>query len=136
MNNFLFLLFSYFTIDFATIEYSSKQDGFIKLLEGDLMQQENWLPLLDYAVINGLSTSTLRRYIKAKKVNFKIEKGRYLILSEKNAAKKWDAEATQDSISVFTRTRELEDRVKQLEEQNSELKMLVALYEDKLGKQA
>lgn len=100
------------------------------------MQQENWLPLLDYAVINGLSTSTLRRYIKAKKVNFKIEKGRYLILSEKNAAKKWDAEATQDSISVFTRTRELEDRVKQLEEQNSELKMLVALYEDKLGKQA
>ncbi len=99
--------------------------------------QENWLPLLDYAVINGLSTSTLRRYIKAKKVNFKIEKGRYLILSDKNAAtKKWDAEATQDSISIFTRTRELEDKVKQLEEQNSELKMLVALYEDKLGKQA
>lgn len=95
---------------------------------------ENWIPLLDYAVLNGLSTSTLRRYIKAKKVAFKIEKGRYLLRSDKpTSAPAWDMTAEQQSINVFARVRELEEKLQKSNEQISELKMLVAIYEEKLA---
>ena len=86
----------------------------------------SWVPLLDYAVMNGLSTSTLRRYIKANKVQFKVERGRYLLRSESQKPQSWDQGATQNSISLYQRIRELEEQV-------GELKMLVAIYEEKLG---
>lgn len=89
---------------------------------------EAWVPLLDYAVLNGLSTSTLRRYIKSNKIQYKLEKGRYLIRSEKKSEQnlKWDENATQNSVALFQRIRELEEQV-------SELRMLVAIYEEKLA---
>ena len=45
---------------------------------------ENWLPLNDYANRYKLSVSTVRRRIKSKKVNFKLEDGKYLILDDVN----------------------------------------------------
>ncbi|MBI2607003.1 MAG: hypothetical protein HYW49_13095 [Deltaproteobacteria bacterium] len=94
------------------------------------MSTENWVPLLDYAVLKGVSTSTLRRYIKAKKVEYKIENGRYLLRSDAprtgSTQDFWNASSTQDGISVFQRVRELEQEI-------SELKMLVAIYEEKLA---
>lgn len=79
---------------------------------------ELWIPIVDYAVLKGISTSTLRRYIKAKKVEYKIEDGRYLLR----------ADATD-----MSQARILEERLLEAQEQISELKMLVAIYEEKLA---
>lgn len=98
---------------------------------------EQWIPILDYAVQRGVSTSTLRRYIKAKKIQYKVENGRYLLKAEAKSAinilppTSGVTNAPLD-LSVFTRVRELEEKLAQAQEQISELKMLVAIYEEKL----
>ena len=106
------------------------------------VQDQQWIPILDYAVLKGVSTSTLRRYIKAKKIPYKIENGRYLLLADSpcvesprptlNTTPNWDKSGTADSISLFNRVRELEEKLVSAQEQISELKMLVAIYEEKL----
>jgi predicted site-specific integrase-resolvase len=98
--------------------------------EGD----ETWLPIVDYAVLKGVSTSTLRRYIKANKVRFKLENGRYLLPASESikVAHRWD-EVGSDSVAEFDRSQELEEQLRKAQEQISELKMLVAIYEEKLA---
>lgn len=114
--------------------------------------QETWIPILDYAVLKGISTSTLRRYIKANKIPFKVENGRYLLKAdiqpprippasnglvqqnlkqalenpEIQLQQNWGSGSTAESVSVYARVRELEEQV-------NELKMLVAIYEEKLS---
>jgi hypothetical protein len=39
-----------------------------------------WLPLTEYAVKSGVSLSTIRRKIKSHSIQYRLEKGRYLIL--------------------------------------------------------
>jgi hypothetical protein len=39
-----------------------------------------WLPLTEYAVKSGVSLSTIRRKIKSNSIQYRLEKGRYLIL--------------------------------------------------------
>lgn len=98
---------------------------------------ERWIPIVDYAVMKGISTSTLRRYIKAKKIIYKIEKGKYLILAEEQAQQPvkmmQHTNNIPSSINVFERVRELEFQLTQAQEQINELQMLVAIYEEKLS---
>lgn len=101
--------------------------------------QERWIPIVDYAVMKGVSTSTLRRYIKANKIRFKIENGRYLLPASETIKlpPKWDElgskDSLKDSVAEFDRAHELEDKLRKAQEQISELKMLVAIYEEKLA---
>ncbi len=45
----------------------------------------SWLPLIDYSVKTGVSLSTIRRKIKSNSIQYRLERGRYLILhSEAN----------------------------------------------------
>lgn len=39
-----------------------------------------WLPLTEYSVRSGISTSTIRRKIKSNTIRYRLENGRYLIL--------------------------------------------------------
>ncbi len=39
-----------------------------------------WLPLIEYSVKTGVSLSTIRRKIKSNGIQYRLEKGRYLIL--------------------------------------------------------
>ncbi len=102
------------------------------------IQDEQWIPILDYAVLRGVSTSTLRRYIKAKKIKYKVENGRYLLLAEAQAAatrSTWDSVSIAGNtldMSVYARVRELEEQLSQAHEQITEMKMLIAIYEEKL----
>ena len=104
---------------------------------GTNIHSEQWIPILDYAVLRGVSTSTLRRYIKAKKIKYRVENGRYLLLAESQAAaarSSWDSVSISDNtldMSVYTRVRELEAQLSHAHEQITELKMLVAIYEEK-----
>ncbi len=81
-----------------------------------------WLSLVDYAAKNRISLSTLRRYIKANKVEFEIRNGRYYLLDNEGAA-----------ISYSAPQRSTEDELRRATEEISELRMLVSLYEEKLG---
>lgn len=87
-----------------------------------------WVPLMEYALKNAVSLSTLRRYIKANKVVYKVVEGRYLL---------WDERASQPQVEPEKEPPELQDFVSQLQkdlrkakEEIAELKTLIAFYED------
>ncbi len=95
-----------------------------------------WLSLMEYATRNDVSLSTLRRHIKASKVRYKTENGRYFI---------WDDQATSGfngqltfqpaalTASTPVRDQAYDDLKLQLQkarEEIAELKTLVAFYED------
>lgn len=42
----------------------------------------SWLPLIEYSVKTGVSLSTIRRKIKSNSIQYRLEKGRYLILHQ------------------------------------------------------
>ena len=99
----------------------------------------------------GVSLSTLRRYIKAKKIQFRIEAGRYLIFDDEAArwafpvaprpAAETSAAGEQRSAQPDARggaslegeKARLERELKQARQEIAELKMLVALYEEQLA---
>ena len=98
-----------------------------------------WIPLMDYAMKNGVSLSTLRRHIKSGKIPYKSEHGKYFIMSNtaapKTAAAEWMAassDAAPASNPVEHRIEKLEVELKRAQEEISELKMLVAIYEERL----
>src|SRR5689334_8908707 len=116
----------------------SPENG-IRNMEVRDRSRERWIPILDYAVLKGVSTSTLRRYIKAKKISYKIENGRYLLLADAKIPdtsfaaadpRSWDGAR---DVSTQDRIHELEAKLIRAQEQINELKMLVAIYEEKLG---
>lgn len=78
----------------------------------------HWVPILDYAVKNGMSLSTLRRYIKANKLQYRMENGRYLLWEESNSQPQSD----------------MQRKLLEAYEEINELKMLIAIYEEQLQK--
>lgn len=88
----------------------------------ETMADPHWVPIVDYAVRHGMSTSTIRRYIKANKIRHKLQEGRYLIYSD-----------VLETVPVgMSETETLKKQLAKAHEQIDELKMLVALYEEKL----
>ncbi|HUP55900.1 MAG TPA: hypothetical protein VM598_00505 [Bdellovibrionota bacterium] len=90
-----------------------------------------WLPLMDYSMRKGVSLSTLRRHIKAGKVQFKVEEGRYLLFDEE--AEQAPAEAAQtahETSQLRFMVSRLELELKSAREEIAELKTLIALYEE------
>jgi len=59
----------------------------------------NWLPITEYSLRNGISVSTIRRKIKNKSLEHKIENGKYFIMDD-NA----DFEISENKLSMSTPT--------------------------------
>lgn len=100
--------------------------------------EPRWLSIMDYAVKNDVSLSTIRRYIKSNKIHYRMEHGKYFLRDEAPPAGIFSG--ADASMSAAASSALLEDRVEALErrfndalEQISELKMLVAIYEEKLN---
>ncbi len=93
-----------------------------------------WLPLMDYSMKKGISLSTLRRHIKAGKVQFKVEDGRYLLFDDAaldSAQNSKDASAaTLEASQLRFMVSRLEQELKTAREEIAELKTLIALYEE------
>jgi hypothetical protein len=81
---------------------------------------DHWIPLMDYAMKTGTSLSTLRRHIKAEKIPFKVENGRYLLRADLPA----------DEIVEADEIASLHAKLRKAQEEVAELKMLVAIYEE------
>ena len=93
-----------------------------------------WLSVLEYASYKGKSISTVRRYIKANRVKFKEENGKYFIWT-----KNYIPSRTEDQKTIIETKFEIERLKKEnqeLKEELAEAKMLLELYEKgKMGVQ-
>lgn len=97
-----------------------------------------WLSINEYSSYRGISISTIRRYIKAKRVQYKLENRRYYIYVSKEQYERRNnqkvlKEHSVDLVDLTEKVEQLESRLQQLQEENSELKMLVELYEGQLS---
>lgn len=105
----------------------------------------NWIPLVDYSFKTGTSLSTLRRHIKSNKILYRLEEGRYLIYDPEAAATRLTPQVSTDAAPVAqaqaTKVAQLQERQIQIletelqraQEEITELKMLLAIYEEKIG---
>jgi hypothetical protein len=106
--------------------------GLIKIiinLGGEMTNLEGiWLSIIDYSQYRNTSISTIRRHIKNNILKYKEENGKYFIYvpsSEKIKIKE-DSEVLKFRLEL----EEIKNELKNLREENNELKMLVALYEN------
>jgi len=60
-----------------------------------------WLPLTEYAVRSGVSLSTIRRKIKTNSIQFRLDRGRYLIFLDngESALKKLDTHHELEDVT-------------------------------------
>ena len=95
--------------------------------------QGQWLPILTYAFKSGLSVSTIRRYIKANKVEYIKENGRYYLWFEESPPTTSSQQEVTSSSSTEQEQKiaKLESDLQKAQEEIAELKTLLALYEEK-----
>lgn len=92
-----------------------------------------WLSITDYSAYRNISISTVRRYIKSERVKFKKVDGKYLIhVSDENYTIRVNKKERED-LALRLELHELKDRIRLLEEENNDLKMLVDIYESRLS---
>ncbi len=91
----------------------------------------HWLTIPEYSTYRNKSVSTIRRYIKSNRIQYKLDDGKYLIfVSDQNYQKKIDSQEKEE-MSLRFKLLELEAKIRVLEEENDDLRMLVNLYENK-----
>ena len=98
------------------------------------LESEKWIPLVEFSVQRGVSLSTLRRYIKSNKIPWKLLDGRYLVMDDGtfSVQRSFDPKTTAPLASdVESRLKSLEHSLGCANEEITELKMLVAFYEEK-----
>src|SRR5688572_11281515 len=116
-----------------------------------------WLPLIEYSVKSGVSLSTIRRKIKSNSVQFRLERGKYLVWYAPRTAftpaplkvvtdrsepmKRSDGE--NESVRMVSeafehalkekdeRIRLLERRSREMEDRLKELQLLIRVLEEK-----
>lgn len=89
-----------------------------------------WLSILEYANFKDKSISTVRRYIKANRVKYREENGKYYIWTKNyfnhNPTPKDEREITKLRFEL----ERLNLKLREVQEENEELKMLVNILED------
>ena len=88
-----------------------------------------WLSITDYSNYKRISISTIRRYIKSNILKYKEENGKYLIYVP--STEKIKASLEQESLKNLFEIELLKTQIRQLQDENAELKMLVDIYEGK-----
>ena len=91
----------------------------------------HWLSISEYSNYRGVSVSSIRRYIKADRVKHKFEDGKYKIyVSDENYSLRVNIKEKEE-LSLKLQLHELKDRIRLLEEENNDLRMLVDIYESR-----
>ena len=88
-----------------------------------------WLSVLEYASFKNKSISTVRRYIKANRVKFKQESGKYFIWTKNFLDNK--SEDERNNLELKFEIERLKKENIYLKDQLSEMQMLVNIYEQK-----
>lgn len=92
-----------------------------------------WLSVLEYASYKKKSISTVRRYIKANRVKFKEEAGKYFIFAKnfKDEYSKSNVEVEKELLSLKLELSRLKKENHHLVEELNEHRMLIEIYENK-----
>mgnify|MGYP002623393777 CR=1 FL=1 len=95
--------------------------------------QEKWLTIVEYSTFKKISVSTIRRYIKANRVQYRLDDGKYLIYCPNYVD---DSAIINEDLQLIS---ELEAELRALKKENQTLKaethdmrMLIELYEEQL----
>lgn len=94
-----------------------------------------WLPLIEYSIKTGVSLSTIRRKIKSNSIQFRLEKGKYLILFEQKDLTTVRAERPTSFLDPEAQETicKQKARIRQLEQELDEMALLVQAIEQKYG---
>lgn len=87
-----------------------------------------WLSINDYSRYKDVSISTIRRHIKNNILKYKEENGKYFIYIP--STDKLRLREEEEVLKIKLETELLRTQIRQLREENNELKMLVELYEN------
>ncbi|MBT4793333.1 MAG: hypothetical protein HON90_17310 [Halobacteriovoraceae bacterium] len=92
------------------------------------MMEGKWLSILEFAAYKKKSISTVRRYIKANRIKFKEENGKYFIWVKSYIPNQTQTEKNQLELKFeFER---LKKENNELIEELAEARMLIKLYEN------
>ena len=95
-------------------------------------QKDNvWLDIVEYAACQNKSISTIRRYIKAKKVRAKFENGKFYILVADTQHRKPISVLEEKILQAQKENERLRKKLSKLEEERRDLEMLIQIYENK-----
>lgn len=86
-----------------------------------------WLSIADYSRYKNVSISTIRRHIKNNILKHKEENGKYFIYIVSGERLKMRED--EEILKIRLEAELLRTKLKQLREENNELRMLVELYE-------
>lgn len=86
-----------------------------------------WLSINDYSRYKNVSISTIRRHIKTNILKHKDENGKYFIYVP--STEKLRLREEEEILKVRLELELLRSKLRQLREENNELKMLVDIYE-------
>lgn len=93
--------------------------------------QGQWLSVFEYANHKGKSISTIRRYIKAGRVKYKEEDGKYYIWTKNFFTNTQIKKEEKEIVKIRFENERLKAQIRELEEKNSELTMLIDVLEAK-----
>lgn len=88
-----------------------------------------WLSITDYSLYKKVSISTIRRHIKTNILKYKEEDGKYFIYVASSGRVKLKED--EENLRIKLELELLRNQIRQLREENNELRMLVDLYENK-----
>jgi hypothetical protein len=86
-----------------------------------------WLSITDYSSYKKVSISTIRRHIKSNLLKYREENGKYFIYVP--SAERIRVREDEVLLKVRLENELLKTQVRQLREENNELRMLVDIYE-------
>lgn len=86
-----------------------------------------WISINDYSRYKNVSISTIRRHIKNNILKHKEENGKYFIYVP--STEKLRLREEEEILRIKLESELLRSQIRQLREENNELKMLVDLYE-------
>lgn len=87
-----------------------------------------WLSINDYSRYKNVSISTIRRHIKNNILKHKEESGKYFIYVP--STEKLRLREEEEVLKIKLELELLKTQLRQLREENNELKMLVEIYEN------
>lgn len=92
-----------------------------------------WLTVLEYASFKNKSISTVRRYIRANRVKYKEENGKYFIWTKNYFGEFQTKQEQREIVKLRFEVERLNAELKNIKEENEELKMLINILEQKSG---
>lgn len=92
------------------------------------MTEGVWLSITEYSRYKNVSVSTIRRHIKQNILRHREEQGKYLIYVPN--AEKLQMKTESEELRIKLELELLRTQLREAREENSELKMLVDLYEN------